>query len=259
MKLQWPREYFDIPVNPDTPRNSITVGFRNGKCEEFPGVSLAMTVCAVDSKYVYIEIVDLLKQLDGISQEHQRRLNHKLSAIRYHLDNFKKEEDDWIKHYTTSIGGGESCNVVKENPKIIFEVEAFLFQIKSCLDVLNQLVRKEYLLPYARTFKDAGEILIQNLMNNYPKDLKEKGERMIHLLEVNREWILHAVAMRDEITHDSDLIGFECFYQSARTSSNLIRVFFPSMPNGTRARTYLENTYQNLLVFISEAGKIICA
>lgn len=84
MKLQWPRDYFDIPVNPTIPRSSTTVVFRNGKCEELSGVSLAMTVYAADSRYVYTDVIDLLKQLDGIThlQEHQRRLNHKLSAIR---------------------------------------------------------------------------------------------------------------------------------------------------------------------------------
>lgn len=157
----------------------------------------------------------------------------------------------------TSIGGGESCNVVIENPKIIYEVEAFLFQIKSCLDVLNQLIRKAYLLPYAPTFKNSGEILIQSLKNNCPKDLNEKGDCMISLIQANKRWILYTVAMRNEITHDSDLIGFECYYQGARTSSNIIRVYFPSMPNGTRARTYLENTYQNLIVLIREVIKII--
>jgi hypothetical protein len=51
-----------------------------------------------------------------------------LSTIRYHSDNFKKEEDDWIQRYRTSIAGGESCNVIEDNLKIIYEVEAFLFQ-----------------------------------------------------------------------------------------------------------------------------------
>jgi hypothetical protein len=109
MKLKCPREYFDISMDPTTKRNSSTIVFRNGKYEELPKVSLAMIVYAVDSKYIYNEHRDFLKRLDAIPslQEHRRRLNHKLSAVRYHLDNLKKEEDDWIKHYTSSIGGVE--------------------------------------------------------------------------------------------------------------------------------------------------------
>jgi hypothetical protein len=112
-----------------------------------------MTVYVTDPKYNYEDVIDLITPLSNLAhlKEYQRRLKHKLSAIRYHSDSFKKEEDDWIERYKTSIVGGESCNVVEDNPKIIYEVEAFLFQVKSCLDVLNQLIRVAFKLPYGRS------------------------------------------------------------------------------------------------------------
>jgi hypothetical protein len=101
---------------------------------------------------------------------------------------------------------------VQENPKIIYEVEAFHFQVKSCLYVLNQLIRTAYRLPYGRTYKNAGEILIQNLRDNCPKDLQTKRDSMIAVIESNRRWILHIVEMRDEVTHDSDLNAYSLGY-----------------------------------------------
>jgi hypothetical protein len=184
-------------------------------------------------------------------------LKHKLSAIRYHSDNFKKEEDDWIERYKTSIVGGESCNVVEDNPKIIYEVEAFLFQVKSCLDVLNQLIRIAFKLPYGRTYRNGGEILIQNLKDNCPKDLQSKRESIISVIESNKRWILHTVEMRDEVTHDSDLVGFECFNQRARTGDQFIRVLYPSMPNGRRVRAYLDTIWEKILTLTRQVISLI--
>jgi hypothetical protein len=85
------------------------------------------------------------------------------------------------------------------------------FYSKSCLDVLYQLIRKAFKLPYGRTDRKGGEILVQSLMDNCPKDLQTKRENMVSIIESNKRWVLHTVEIRDEVTHDSDLIGFECF------------------------------------------------
>lgn len=101
MKREWPREYIVIRLEPSAPRGSTAVAYRDGKYEEMPGVSLGMTLYVVDPKYDYEDVIDLIKPLTSLTnlQEYQRRLKHKLSAIRYHSDNFKKEEDDWIERY----------------------------------------------------------------------------------------------------------------------------------------------------------------
>lgn len=81
MKLQRPREYFEVPINPATPTGSAVVEFtKNGKWEKIPHVLLAMIVYVVDPKYVYNDVVGLLKPLSSMAylQEQQRRLNHKL-------------------------------------------------------------------------------------------------------------------------------------------------------------------------------------
>jgi hypothetical protein len=46
---------------------------------------------------------------------------------------------------------------VQENPKIIYEVEAFLFQVKSCLYVLNQLIRTDVCIRLRNMWEDVGK------------------------------------------------------------------------------------------------------
>jgi hypothetical protein len=254
MVSHWPKEYFDVPINPSAPRGSVAVTFRNGKWEEMPGISLGMSLEIVDSKYVYDDINDVIRELSNklFSQQDRLRLNHKLSAIRYHSDNFKREEEDQIKRFRTSITGGESVDIVEQNPKIIFEFEAFLFQVKSCLDVFNRLIRTALKLPLTHTYSRGGEDMIQSLKNNCPKNLKLKAAKLISIMESNKKWILHEVEMRNEITHVSNLVGFECFNQQARSGNYFIRIYFPSMLNGKRVKTYIDEIWKKLLSFIKE-------
>jgi hypothetical protein len=58
-----------------------------------------------------------------------KRLKHKLYGVRYHLDNFKKAEDEEIAALTANHVGTDH-DAVSNNPKIIYEVEAFLFQVE---------------------------------------------------------------------------------------------------------------------------------
>jgi hypothetical protein len=92
--------------------------------------------------------------------------------------------------------------------------------------------------------------LLQSLRRNCPKDLKPKSESLIPIIQYNKRWILHTVEMRDEVTHDSDLVGFECFKQRARTGNDFVRVHFPSMPNGRRTRVYLDTIWEKILSLI---------
>jgi hypothetical protein len=58
--------------------------------------------------------------------------------------------------------------------------------------------------------------------------------------------------MRDEITHISDLVGFECFNQEAHCGNYFVRVYFPSMPNGKRVKIYIDEIWRKLLSLIKD-------
>lgn len=57
--------------------------------------------------------------------------------------------------------------------------------------------------------------------------------------------------MRDDITHYSDLEGFLCFIHTAWDGGQYARIYYPSMPDGTRVRNYMEQTWIRLLEFYS--------
>lgn len=88
--------------------------------------------------------------------------------------------------------------------------------------------------------------MISSLENNCPKNFKAKCSHIIEILKSNRKWILHEVDLRDEVTHESDLNGFECFNQQGR-SGTIVRIYYPSMPNGIRVRRYVEGIWKKLL------------
>jgi hypothetical protein len=63
--------------------------------------------------------------------------------------------------------------------------------------------------------------------------------------------------MRDQITHYSDLEGFLCFIHRAWISGQYARIYYPSMPDGTRVRNYMEQTWLKLLQFYHEMIPLI--
>jgi hypothetical protein len=99
--------------------------------------------------------------------------------------------------------------------------------------------------------------LIQNLKDNCPKDFQSKRQNMISIKESDKRWILHTVEMRDEVTYDSDLVEFECYNQRARRGARFIHVLYPSMPNGRRAKAYIDTIWEKVLSHTREVIKLI--
>jgi plastocyanin len=171
-------------------------------------------------------------------------------------ENFKKAEDEEIAGFTANHVGPDH-DAVSNSPKIIYEVETFLFQVKSTLDVLAQIIGMIYHMKGTRTYKDDGDILIKNLKNNSSKEQGINAVRLATILEKHQGWVKDTVDMRDEVTHYSDLVGFSCFIQHAWEGGNSARISYPSMPNGDRSRTYLENAWRRLLELINEMSPLI--
>ena len=59
--------------------------------------------------------------------------------------------------------------------------------------------------------KRKGQTLINQVINNCPKQLKELAPRLIDIIEREKKWISDIIDMRNDVTHYSDLEGFSCF------------------------------------------------
>ena len=139
-----------------------------------------------------------------------------------------------------------------ENDIIIYELESFLFQVKSSLDILVQLLAYKY--PYLTGFnpakisklsfksKDriAGKETINKFVRNGRNDIGDIFDAEV------KEWIQDLVTWRDTITHRSDLQGFYCFILRNPKEGEFV-LQMPIMPSGREVTEYCKVTLEKLL------------
>lgn len=114
---------------------------------------------------------------------------------------------------------------------------------------MAQIIGITFRFKECTTYKDDGEILLKQLENNCPAHLKDLGNRFKLAIESNKKWLRDVIDMRDQVTHFSDLEGFLCFIHKAWVGGEYARIYYPSMPDGTRVRNYMEETWKRLLEF----------
>jgi hypothetical protein len=198
-----------------------------------------------------------IKKGDELLARRLYRLRHKMEGVNYHLDNFVTNENAEIAKFEKEnhIPGG--VDMLIQEPKILYEMEAFLFQVKSTLDMLAQLTAILFNLKDIRTYSDDGEKLINTLRQNSPDKVKPIAQEVIELISKYKHWARHIIDMRDEVTHISELDGFSGFIIHAYKGGGLVEISFPAMPDGKRARNYLEKASATLLDLITEMMPIL--
>jgi hypothetical protein len=128
-------------------------------------------------------------------------VTHKLAATEYHLKNYLRIENEKMELF----GKGDAGNHVEEL-ELIFELEAFLVQMKSSLDMLIKIM--DSLIGKGRTkthtFSDSGNQLIKGLTQyKKQKGVNEAAvDALINLTQTAQtEWLGDAIRARDEINH----------------------------------------------------------
>ena len=184
------------------------------------------------------------------------RLQHKLYGIKYHIDNFRFQEDAEIQRFSTDHKGSDHDAIMRD-PKLIYEIEAFTFQVKSCLDILAQIIGITYSLPGVTTYSDSGNKIVKSLNQNSPKEFKGQATKLASIISSHRQWADDLIDMRDQVTHYSDLEGFSCFIEHAWEGTPIAAISYPSMPDGERARKYLDRTWLSLLDLIKQVDSFV--
>ncbi|MBA7499083.1 hypothetical protein ES704_01823 [subsurface metagenome] len=200
-------------------------------------------------------ILDTLRLSTAVKQDlvkHISDVEHKLHAVKYHLNNYEQAESDKIKEFSKNYKPPAGVQMVTEEPRLIYEVESFLFQTKSCLDVLSWVLKPAFGFTYC-SFGDKGDAIINQLKNNCPAKLATYAENVIKLIEdVQDVWIVELVDMRDKVTHYSRLEGFNCFLEDPYVRGSTTNIHYPTMPNTQRALEYCQDVWQRLLSFCEE-------
>jgi|GEM_PF-3806505 len=177
--------------------------------------------------------------------------NHKVHAVYYHLKAISKHitaEELWFAREYKGNGGFS-----KADPVLIYQTEALLFQIKSNLDLLTQVL--SLVIPKLRidSFRSEGKPFVAG--GKVIRRLTEEGHAdLANIFDTNRAaWIQQMVLWRDEITHHSKLQNFLCFVPSAYVGGDSMAIRYPTMPStqdgqpfGERVDMYCQQTYNYL-------------
>lgn len=155
-------------------------------------------------------------------------LKIELRPLQYHSNSFKYFEREIEKDWKTNIVGNISMNKIINNPGLIYNLESFLFQSKSCLDVLAQLIAYSFKFRIT-SYGDNGNGLIQ-ILKKPSKNNPEYAKKMIAIIDKNKPWVKELVVMRDEVTHYSDLEGLSCFLIKRSEKKDIVAtVYYPVM------------------------------
>lgn len=192
-------------------------------------------------------------------QDFVKRVNyvdHKLRAVKYHLKNYEQAESDKIKEFSENYKPPAGAQEIIEEPRLIYEVESFLFQVKSCLDVLSRVIEPAFRIS-CHQFGNEGDDVINVLQNNCPTLLSAYAEKIIKLIKDAQDaWIVELIKMRVQITHYSSLEGFHCFIEDPYIGGGTANIHYPTMPNKRRALEYCQDVWEKLLSFYEEFLKL---
>jgi hypothetical protein len=174
---------------------------------------------------------------------------HKLNATKYHLNNYKRIEKE---QYERALQAFKKKKFeLREALELIFELEVFLYQIKSSLDMLIKLmipiVGKDVVS--TKTYGNKGEDLIKGLMQyKKKKDVKvEAVDQLIELIRSDKDsWLEKVVSYRDELNHFKGLRNYQ--FEPLNLPNGEITVVKPSFKKINTVQ-FMTVAYTNNLEF----------
>lgn len=193
------------------------------------------------------ERIELLKKL----KEKADDCRHKAVAVRYSLALIEQETSvcptaEDLKNYSEMIAHKMCPEAEIKNEVLIYETESFLFQVKSNLDILVQLLKHIY--PYLDE-KKGGDKESFNIRKDDKLNtvglMRSNGDIEMADFFAGQidDWIEKLNIMRNTITHRSGLPGFTSFVFKSDTEE----VVKPKMYNDRDVDEYCRNIFNKLL------------
>lgn len=203
---------------------------------------------------IYCQLCNLY--LDTILHEEKDRffshafsVMHKLYATKYHLQNYKRIEKQQLQRAEDLFRKGKF--ELREQLELIFELEAFLFQIKSSLDMLAKLLSPIIgdNIVHTQTYKNKGEGLITGL-ERY-KDRSGVNvvavERLIELMRSDKDdWLSRVIDYRDTCSHFEAIRDY--VFEPIKLPNGRIVAKKPSF-KGMNTVEFMETAYSNNLEY----------
>ena len=161
----------------------------------------------------YLHAFDFLdKESKDVFVKHIVSVMHKLTATKYHLKNYIRIESEM---FTQAVKGFKrNPNQNREAFELIHELEAFLFQLKSSLDVMVKVLQ-----PILRnnchirttSFGDKGDKIIKGLesLKKNKKNNVQAIDNLISLIKDDKDsWLETTIKFRDELNHYEALSNY---------------------------------------------------
>jgi hypothetical protein len=174
----------------------------------------------------------------------------KISAMKYHLKSYERHEALCIEQLKAKCG--LNSHISLKAYELLFELEAFMFQLKSALDLAVKFL--EVFFPHrfkTKTFGDMGEDLIKGL-EKFKKDKTAKKEIVDLIISMIRDdqtsWLKQAITLRSSLSHFKTIAGFN--YQAKKIGDKW-EIIVPKIAR-LNVLTYMETTYSNCLEFIQD-------
>ncbi len=254
------------PQNKPKVINSHLSSSDSGKTWQEKPRNLSMIICGVKPEDTDNQIDNVLsvamKKASNNSKLKEKLVDcrHKLHAVRYHLSTLKTEIKEQVENFEKNHTAGSGVAFERENPRLVYETEAFLFQVKSSLDLLTQALG--CVIPPLKgmhTFKSkkvdgawcAGGGVIDALKQNNSEELSDIFDQH------RKKWIQELVKMRDDVTHYTHLKEFNCFIEEPYMGKDQVTIHYPTMPSGEKVDNYCHDIYEKLLGLYESALEFI--
>jgi SEC-C motif-containing protein len=248
--------------------HSVFDGEKWNKAAEVLAARIGMT--RTEDRSIEIDsLFEKISQIVSDKSAHQlfKKLDdckHKLYAVKFHLKQIVQEIKERIAEFERNYSAASGVSIEIANHVLIYETEAFLFQVKSSLDLMIQAMG--HVIPSLRsirTFSHSGKpgTLSYLAGGKVIKQLRASGEiDMANLFGSHRiSWIEKITIMRDTITHYSGLRGFRCFVEEPYRGDGQVQIHYPTMPSSERVDAYCEKAYGQLCgLYQSAFARIEC-
>ena len=168
-------------------------------------------------------------------------IQQKLQGVRYHRENFDRHETEMERQFSNS-GPPTGAEMQHKVPGLIFEVEGFLYQTKSVLDMLSQVFRDAGFQSVGESFGNHGERILKQLQTP-PKSCRQEAQTLIEIVtKAQTTWIDQVISIRDYIAHRGMIEEMGSFIRHPYVGGASAGLTYPHLPNGqrvaeTRSRT----------------------
>ena len=214
----------------------------------------------------FIELMDAVNWGDTTEPSKEERdevfkvlfsVMHKLTHVKYHMKNYKQLEKtkfNEAKNRFRKHKAGMAVDIHEEF-EMTAEVEAFLYQVKSSLDMMAKTLIYTVGLSRgaATTYGKKGNKVISKLKNT--EAYRNTGKRphidnLIGLIESDRDnWLSPVVALRDTVSHHKGVKNL--VFNAMKLAGGKIAPVHPTI-NGQAISEFMQIIYDNLITFLQD-------